>query len=126
MAFLDKRGAQTLNKKDRIILFTVYAILYLILFAIIYFSFELFVAIGLIILISAGFTFFIITLDKNNINENLLLLTGISAIPFILLAVRITLLIVPYRGEDLMIQRKSKLKFIIRKTKYKKIKFWEK
>ena len=71
--------------------------------------------------------FVIMSTEKNKdiIPDEFLFWIGIITLPIALLSFRIVLQFVPYRGTNLMIIRKKKLKMIIRKTRINKLKFWK-
>jgi hypothetical protein len=123
---LEKKGVDDLTERDTqigaAILLLQYTFLIIILFLL---PIKLLTSIILtcIVLLSSGL--FIFLMEKDHYNDKLMFVIGIIFIPIVLISLILTVKIVPYRGDDLMMLRKSKLKIITRKTKLKKLKFWK-
>ena len=123
---LEKKGTDNLTENDKSIGIVVFIILYSILFGVIFLINNLLTSIiisSIIIIMLLSFIYF---MHKDD-NKYYTIAGVVGIIPIIIfwLSLLITLKIIPYRGDNLMLQRKSKIKILIRKTKINKLKFWK-
>jgi len=124
---LEKRGAKEMTKNDRRNTLILGILFELITIAIILLSVKfllLKLIISVYILITLGITYYIIEKDFNP-PEFILIIIATLPLFYFILAIYIMLSITPYRGNDPMKLRKEKLRILIRKSKYNKLKFWK-
>lgn len=126
---LEKIGFKNITKSDRNLSICLICFFYIIVFTLPFLIFDksyipLFLISGMLL---SFVVFFISIFISGKSFDNVLLFTGILSliIPIMIISIWITIKITPYRGNNPLMLRTHKIKYLIRKSKYNKLKFWK-